>query len=362
MTPKTFVGWASAATVTVITAIALGWNQPAISTVSLTNDPAFPTLREKGEDVAKITITSSENSFSLARNDEGGWIAPDRDDYPVAPDKIRNLIVTMTDMKLIEPKTMRSDRFARLEVEDVGQPEDKSRKVRIESADGDVIAETIIGKTRYRMTAGEDYGTYIRPAGEDRAWLANGQLRLEAELTDWLAKDIVDIESDRVKSVEIARHDEEPYEAMREDKDAAFVFDGVPEGRTIDEGATGSLANLLASVSLEDVKRQDSQGIPAERHAVTVETFSGVQIKLDIAEIDDKSWTVVSAAYVGEATDDNAEQAETAKTLVDEINARTEDRTFQIADHVASRLTKPIDDFLVAEAGRSSSSFNETGN
>lgn len=256
----------------------------------------------------------------------------------------------MTDMKLIEPKTTRSDRFARLEVEDVDQPEAKSRNVRIESADGDVIAETIIGKTRYRMTAGEDYGTYIRPAGEDRAWLANGQLRLDAELTDWLAKDVVDIESDLVKSVEIARHDEEPYEAVREDMDAAFVFEGVPDGRTIDEGSARSLANLLASVRLEDVMRRDILDMPAERHAITVETFSGVQVKLDIAEIDDKSWTFLSANYVGEATDDNAE---TAKTLVDEINARAEGWAFQIADHVASRLTKPIDDFLAEEAGTS---------
>lgn len=353
MTPKIFVGWASAAAISLITAAALGWNQPSFSTVNLTNDPAFPTLRQKGEDVAKITITSSENSFSLTQNDDGEWTAPDRDDYPIAPAKIRDLIVTMTDMKLVEPKTARSDRFARLEVEDVDQPEAKSKSVRLEADDGTVIAETIIGKTRYRMTAGEDYGTYIRPTGQDRAWLANGQLRLDTELTDWLAKDVVDIESDDVKRIEIARHDKDPYHAERTDKDAAFAFNEVPEGQTIDDASANSLASLLASVKLEDVKRRDNVEMPAERHAVKVETFGGVQVKLDIAEIDDKSWTVVSATYVGEATDENAEEAEAAKALVDEINTRTEGWAFQIADHVANRLTKPIDDFLKEEAGTS---------
>ena len=68
------------------------------------------------------------------------------------PDKVRALVVALADMRLIEAKTSMPERYARLEVEDP-EPEDaKSRLVRVESADGTVLAEVILGKRRHRLT------------------------------------------------------------------------------------------------------------------------------------------------------------------------------------------------------------------
>lgn len=348
MNPKIFVGWAFAAVVFAIAAVAVAFNQPSISTVNLENEAAFPEVRDKANDVSKITITTGEGSFALTRKEDGNWVAPEKYDYPAASKKVRELIVTMADMKLVEPKTAQADRFTRLEVEDIDVEGSNSRLVRLETANGDVVAEAIFGKTRYRLTGRSESGTYIRRPGEQQAWLASGKVNVENELDDWLEKEIVHLSSDSVRRVELTPHGGQTYSAERTDKEGDFQVAGVPEGRKLKDGATNSLAPVLAYVDLKDVRPRGEFEMPAERHTARAATFDGVEVSVEFAKTDDANWAVFSARYVGDSAEES-EEAKAARERAEEINDRVKDWAYQIADHVAARLSKPIEDLLEDE-------------
>lgn len=343
MTPKVFVGWAFAAVASAVAAVAVALGQPAISTVALDHEPAFPMVRGKANDVAKLGIRSADGSFTLERGDDGRWIAADKFGYPADSKKVRELIVTMADMKLIEAKTRRPDRYARLEVEDVDDPDAQSRHVRLETADGTVLAEAIIGKNRYRLTGRSESGTYIRRPGEALAWLASGHLSPDKSLTGWLETGIVDLARETVRRVEISPHGGQPYVAARADKDAAFRIDNVPEGRAVKEGATSSFEYVLANVDLTDVAPRSQIDLPAARHKAAVTTFDGFEVSVELGEIDEAHWAVFSARYAGAP---DADTAAAARERVQEFNDRVGAWIYQIPAYVAERLSKPIDELL----------------
>lgn len=348
MRPKIFLGWAIAAIVGAVAAVAVALGQPAIATVNLNTEQAFPALRSKPNDVSKVTVTTADGSFSLVRGKSGEWTAPDKFGYPADDKKVRELIVTMRDMKLIEPKTTRPDRFARLDVEDVTGKGAKSRKVRLETASGEVLAEAIVGKNRYRLTGLQDSGTYIRLAKGKRAWLASGKLSVGKTLADWLDREVVNLASDSVGRVDISPQGAQAYSVERPNKDTPFQLEPVPDGRSVNKELIPPLASALAYVEFDDVKPRTDLALPAERHRAKVTTFDGVEVSVEVAKVGKADWAVFSARYAGDPAADT-DAAKAARERAEKIDRRVRDWAYQIPEHVAKRLSKPIEEYLVSQ-------------
>ncbi|MCW5700862.1 MAG: DUF4340 domain-containing protein, partial [Rhodospirillales bacterium] len=187
--------------VTVIAAAVSVINQPGLTKAEVSGEPAFSALRQSPDAVARVTIAGKDGEFSVARNDAGLWVIPEKHGYPVAFAKVRELVATMAGMDLIEGMTANPDRFARLEVEDLDKEAAESRRVRLETADGSVLAETIVGKRRHGFTGGRETGTYIRRDGDERAWLASGGLVVNVKPEEWLDRGVVDISADSIQTM-----------------------------------------------------------------------------------------------------------------------------------------------------------------
>jgi hypothetical protein len=207
-------------------------------------------------------------------------------------------------MRLIEPKTTRADRYARLEVEDAGGEDAKSRLIRLENPDGEVLAEAIVGKQRQRLTGSQSAGTYIRRPGEDKSWLASGGLQLEPAVTDWLETELVDLQGDRIRRIEVRPPSGPDYAVVRAGKGQELRLDNLPEGEVAREDAElGRLANALAGVQLEDVKPRDQLEWPTEHATAEATTFDGLRLTVQLAEIGDEYWAKFDAGEV-EPTDE----------------------------------------------------------
>jgi hypothetical protein len=118
-------------------------------------------------------------------------------------------------MRLIEPKTRQPERFSRLEVEDVDAEDARSRSVRLEDADGEVLAEAIFGKQRNRLTGVQQSGTYLRMPGDEQSWLASGGLEIASEVTAWLDSSIMDVASEEIRRIELDPLDADAYVVAR---------------------------------------------------------------------------------------------------------------------------------------------------
>jgi hypothetical protein len=351
MTPRAVLGLAVVTLITTGAAIYVTWQQPAAGPVQIGDEAAFPALRERPEAVAKVVITTPAGAITLARGADDRWVTPDRHGYPIATDKLRQLILQLADMRLIEAKTSLPDRYARLEVEDVGE-DAQSRRVRLEDADGTMLAEAILGKRRERLTGTEASGIYLRRQDEAQSWLASGGIDLDEEVADWLEQEIASVDAAQVRRIEVSPPAGDSYAVVRDAPDTELRLDGLTEGEALKPDANlNQLAGALATVQLDDVKPVAEIAWPDEQHTVKVVTFDGVEVTLRLASLDDQHWLQVDAATA--ARDDlKPDEASAAEDQARTIEARTDGWAYQVSDFLFERLTKPRADWL-ADAGTS---------
>ncbi len=351
MTPKTFIGLAALTIATTVGAVVAVMNQPSTGPVAYVDEPVFPALRAGPDAVAKVLIQTKDGTITLIRTSPETWTSPDRFDYPAAGDKINKLVRQLNDMRLIEAKTASAERYERLEVEDMAE-EASSRLIRLEDADGGVLAEALIGKRLFRLTGNANTGTYIRRPGEDQSWLASGGFDLEPEVEAWLDQIVVEIDRDEVASVDVALADGESYSVSREKAGDELQFDDLADGETLKADASIiELASALTSARQTGVKPRAEMDWPEAKHIATVRTFDGLELTVQLALIDDEPWAAFLAATF--ELPEDAEAADQTKQRMEAINDKAAAWAYQINQSLFQRLTKPKEAWLDVSDGTS---------
>jgi Domain of unknown function (DUF4340) len=321
MGPKLFAGLALLTLLTTAAAIVVALRQPTATPVDYLDEPAFPELRADPDAVTKVTIETPDGAFSLVRQSADRWVAPERFDYLVAGDEVRDLIVGLADMRLVEPKTSRPERYERLELRDLDAEGSKSRLVRLESADGEVLAEALIGKQRARLTGQQSSGTYIRRPGEAQTWLASGSAQPELKVEEWLDDEVVALSGDSLRRVEVTPAQDEGYTIVRDAKGGDLRLEGLAQNEQIKPDADlGRLANALSSVTMEDVRPRDEVDWPDAHPTARFVTFDGLQVTVRLAKIGEEHFAAFDAEQVEPAgvVKEDAEDKATAAAAASE--------------------------------------------
>jgi Domain of unknown function (DUF4340) len=299
MSPKVFLGLAAITVITTVAAVVAVLSQPAVTTLRFVDEPAFPALRDNPDAVAKITLTTPEGMITLVRETGDRWSALERYGYPVDRKRVRDLVVALADMRLIERKTAQPERYDRLQVEPPDAEQAQSKLVRLEAADGKVLAEAIIGKQRYRLTGTEPSGTYLRRPDEAQSWLASGGVQIEQAVAEWLEDEIVDVDPAAIRRIVIERAGEPGYVAARDKPDQDLRIVGLAKDEALKADADlGQLAGALSNVAFEDVKPRDQLTWPAQQHTARIQTFDGVELTVRLAQIDEAYWATFDARAV----------------------------------------------------------------
>jgi hypothetical protein len=393
MNPKVFLVLAALTTVTTIAAVFAVLSQPTATTLQFVDEPAFPALRENPDAVAKIILSSPAGTITLVRETGDRWAALERHGYPVDRKRVRDLVVALADMRLIERKTAQPQRYDRLEVEAPDAENAESELVRLEAANGTVLAEAIIGKQRYRLTGTEPSGTYLRRPDEAQSWLASGGIQIDREVARWLDGEIVDLDPEAIRRIEIQRAGEPSYAAVRDNLGGELHLTGLAGDETLKEDADLTrLTGALSSVRLDDVRPREQLTWPAEQHTARVETFDGVELSVRLAQIEDGYWATFEARAVapsnptasadtgaaqptasasdetdagdgtadaasgdpeGSASDD-ASKAEPAPPLDPaQLNQRLGKWAYRIPEHLFNRLSTARSEFVADQDGTS---------
>ena len=372
MSLRVFLGLLVITMLASIGALVVVLERPVTGPLRTVDEPAFPTLRENPDAVAKVVLTGPDGTLTLVRETGKRWSALERYGYPVDADKLRALIVALADMRLVETKTSMPERYARLEVEDPEQADAKSRLLRVESADGQVLAEVILGKRQHRLTGNQQAGTYLRRPGEAQSWLASGGVDLDTAIIDWLDEEVVDLDPARIGRIEI-RPDAGPgYIARRDEPGAPLQLADLAEGEQAnDEADLSRLAGALGKLSLEEVKPRAELAWPAIEHTAIATSFDGVELTVRLAKVDDEPWAMLDARAVeplaappAEPASDGPAGAADAGEQVEEVTiaddespppeplsaedlaARLQPWAFKISTTVFDRLTAPRSDWV----------------
>lgn len=300
---------------------------------------AFPGLAAKLADVASVTVVRSGSTVTLIR-DGDSWLVAENGNYPANAAKISQVVLAMTDLMLVEPKTHNPDLYPRLEVEE--PTKGKSSLVSVKDKYGATLAELIIGKRRYdRLGTGND-GVYLRKSSDAQAWLARGSLDPSGERSSWLERRILDIPESRIAKVTLTQADGSKLVISRAAADAKFAVEDAPaDAKFKSETAIAGPAMALESLDLDDVKPATELPVP-DKDVVTAAftTFDGLTVDIRLLDRDTTNWIAISTAGSGGA------EAEAKK-----IGEKVSRWTYAIPAYKANQIKTKLADLLEPAKG-----------
>ncbi len=314
--------------------------------------PLYPELAGRIQDVAKVEIKSGDHSTVLAAKGDQ-WVLENRGGYPAFFSRIKPLVIAISKLEIREAKTANPDLYSRLQVEDVSAEKAKSNLVTLFDAEGKTLASLLIGKERVNRTDGSTNSLYVRKVGEEQSYLVKGAIMLSANPADWLENSLIDLSSDRLKSITIDHGGDKTVQVIREDKSAEnYQLQNIPEGFKIKSQATmNSLASAVEELHFDDINSAADFKWPAEILVTEYETFDGLVASIKSAKVEDKTWAEFSFKFTGKEepvkpAEDGQNQMPSVKQQAEILNAKTKGWVYALPKFKAKMLTRSLDKLI----------------
>ena len=256
---------------------------------------ALPDLAGNLNELAWIALSRGKTKIDFAQI-AGRWAIAEKGNYPASQARVRQLLLGLADLTLVEPKTQRPELFARLDLDDPANG--KATEVQLNDRGGQTVAALIVGKRRTDPLGTGNDAVYVRKPGIDRAWLARGALDVSGETVEWLDRRILDIPAARVASVKLTAEDGSALVLSRREPGGPFaVADASADAKFKGPAALGEPAAALAALDLADVKPAADQPVPDSGvSTASFATFDGLTIDLRLFTRDNGDWVAITAS------------------------------------------------------------------
>ena len=323
--------------------------------------------------VDRIRVTAEGKSFTLERK-AGTWVAREKGGYPAAFSKVKEALVSLSQLKQFERKTSDPARYAKLDLEDPAQKGASSKRLTAFTGDK-TVADVIVGKSNAKEILFGRSLVYVRLPNDTQSWLAVGDPKLAAEIGDWLDRAVLDVKTGRIREVvQTAGGGKEAGQAgagpgrvpdriiVGKDKpaDAEFALRNLPEGREIKgERFLRYIGESLDNLTLEDVRPAGEIDFAGKAAGGAVfRTFDGLVVTAKLARTgkpdeDDKYW-MTFAAGVDEAAllkekpkkGSDLKPADAVRKEAAAIDARTAGWAYKVSSTVTRFMRYTMADIL----------------
>jgi hypothetical protein len=346
----------AAVTLTVVIVAAVIVRQQAPQT-ELPREPLLPGLSARINDAAEIAIESRRDRTILRRSGDA-WVIANADGYPALFDRVRALLISLSELKTLERKTRNPALYHRLGVEDPGAEGSQSLRVIVRDSGGGVLADLIIGKPRLSRITNQPTGLYVRMPDAAQALLVEGGLEIAADKTAWFDADILNIPATRVREVVIRHPNGETLVVSRTDPaDADFILEGLPPDRRLKSQVTvNRLGSVLQDVRASDARARAGFNFPEDATQVTVRTLDGLVATVRTARVGGASYAQFDfdAGPAPEPPAAGGSEAQAGPTAAEEaaaINQRLGRWVYLIPEFKYEILTETLDNLTLPAPG-----------
>lgn len=266
---------------------------------------AFPGLAQRLQSAARIVATRHDGTLEIARRGES-WVLPSKGGYPVRQEKVRELLVGLTELRLTEPRTANPEMLDRLGLDDPTKAGSTATLLRVLDAQGGVIAELVIGRRRVRTQGNVPESAFVRRPGENQAWLAEGRIPVDSDAQLWLDRDIANIPRERVRRVAVNRAGQPPLVLTRTgEPDGRLLVSEPADVPAIDEASLDEVGRAFEFLTFLDVKAEaEMPGEPLGESRF--ELTDNLAILLRPRKDGETIWVTLAAEGDDEATRFNA--------------------------------------------------------
>jgi len=322
-------------------------SEPSNPEQTVSKNKLFPNLLDKLNDVDNIEISNSHEKFTVQLKD-GVWGLVDKRGYPVKEENVRNVLLGMASLNIVEAKTQKPENYAILGVRDVNIKDVDSALVALNQGET-TIASLIVGYDRIARSDNSLHEIYVRKPNDKQSWAVEGLLKLEKQAKDWLEKTIINVEGSRIRDVVISENEAQIIHIFKQKpSDSDYQMANLPEKAMISSSySVNQMAHFLANLDMEDVSISDSIATNTGR-SIVFSAYDGLQVTLNLVKQNDVYYAKFAAAYVepsvievaeGEEAPTLKSAAEVQKEVV-ELNQKLAPWIYELQRYKANYLFK----------------------
>ena len=313
-------------------AVAGGWyygiaTTPREQTSVAAGGLMFPDLAGKLHDAAKLEITHQGQQTVIEKRADGSWGIASMHDYPIQEAKLRSVLTALTELRLLEPRTSDPAEYGRLGVDQAS-----GDLMQLVDAGGTPIVAVIAGHRRVRAQAKVPDEIYVRRPEEAQSWLAEGGLQVDADASQWLDRDILNVAQDRIAKVVVG---DDALEFAR--VDGKFALTKPADHPKLEDYKVDNVARGLETLTLQAVKADADAPKDPAGHAVFT-TTDGLDVAVTLFHADKDVWARFAVSG-----------GDKAKAEADRLSARVAGWTYQIGSWKEKSLVPALDDLKAAE-------------
>ncbi|OUR64821.1 hypothetical protein A9Q79_05900 [Methylophaga sp. 42_25_T18] len=290
----------------------------------------FPELFEQLNGVDTIKFKSSQDEFTLYKQDED-WFVKERWNYSADFNLVKRALIDIAEAKILERKTANVEHHILLGVEGV---DDGGESIQVTMLNGEQpVAGLILGAEREIANNMGPRQFYVRRSNEDSVWLAEGYLNINPLMLNWIKSDVTNIDRARIAQVNIIQPNGEMATIVNIGIKDKFGVPPMLEKTIFKYEQLGyDIAGTLNQLRMEDVQplsgfsRGDSEVVTAE-----FITFDGLKVITETSFIDGFYYTTFKAEYDAssvKAAPEDIQQLDVLKTVEhvkQEANTMTEE-------------------------------------
>ncbi len=238
----------------------------------------FPELAGKINEVAWIEIRSGAQPPVILERQDDLWRLSSADRYPAQFDKIKNTVIGLSQLQVVDEKTSNPERYAILNVEDPDAEDANSVLLTLADHATTPLASLIVGKPR--NTGGHRPALYVRKPDAASALLVEGELRVGKTNEDWYERDIINIPVTRIREVTLVNHTGHRLRVYRE-VEAETVFKLAEGETTAPSELLDKLATFLEDMRADGVRAKDNfEFVDNVITTVMLTTFDGLVVTI----------------------------------------------------------------------------------
>jgi len=248
----------------------------------------FPDLTNALDSVSEIRMSKGDGSRTTLKKENSGWTVVERQ-YPADPARVRELLLGLTGMKVIEAKTSDPANYAKLGVE---APDTATA--------GSTLVEVVAGARTWPLIVGhgaEGRSMYVRKPAEKASALVEPTVSVDPDQKRWLDRQLTDLRGDAVHDISVKPASGPAYLLTRAKRgDTDLALSPVPKGRNAASSmAINGQADALSAFNFDDVRAAPASAAASVDHA-TFRTFDGQVFEFTGHKDSDKAFVSVSAS------------------------------------------------------------------
>ena len=229
--------------------------------------------RDTLAEARSITLSDGDDKVTLVASEDGGnWLVSEYYDFPVDFSKLSTLADNLRNAKVIRLVTRSTERMERL---DFG-----TSAITIDTGGAIPAFNLDVGKTS------ENGGRFVRFEDENKAYLADLSLYLDATPKNWAQSQLLEFKAVDVARMTVGFSDSnDALTIARSDATAAWEVESGQENGGVKTGDVTTLINRFSSLRYTDTDDIGSgEATSARDHArhLSIELFEGTVYNVDI--------------------------------------------------------------------------------